>query len=173
MPSDRASMGARAMVVPPPEPKRVRLPDERRSITHHFEIVGAVTIGGESIPVRTDGHVTIGLYDDGRPGEIFIDRLTIEPIGSSDQIDPVRDWLSGVGLGATALRLLDAWCVMVSIHLQCGAAIEDVAAKFRGWNFEPRGMTNTAEIRQCSSPIDYIAQWLILRFCQAGDQGYE
>lgn len=114
--------------------------------------------------MKTDGYITVGLYDNGSPGEIFIDGLSTSPMNESHRINPMLSWIAGIGVGETARLLLNSWCTMVSIHLQCGASIEDIAIKFLRVQCEPKGMTNTPEIRQCSSPLDYIAQWLLLRF---------
>ena len=120
---------------------RHSLPDERRSITHGFEI-NSVAFG------RVKCHVTVGLYDDGSPGEIFA-RMNC---GSSVAV-------------TTASVLLDQWAIGVSLLLQNEVPIGSIVAKFRGVTCEPRGWTASEQIHSCLSPVDYIAKWLDLRFC--------
>lgn len=110
---------------------RQRLPDERGSITHKFTID------------NREGYLTVGLYEDGRPGELFI---------------------KFAKTGGREGSLLDAWATMVSIALQSGVDVETVTSKFRGWRFEPAGLTSHPEIRMALSPLDYIARWLKIRF---------
>jgi ribonucleoside-diphosphate reductase alpha chain len=164
-------MREKEMVVPPPEPTRSRLPHERKSITHHFEIISAAIIGDVTIPIETNGYITVGLYyitvglyDDGSPGEIFIDGLSTSPMNESHKTNPILSWVIGIGVGDTSRLLLNSWCIMVSMHLQCGASIEDIADKFRGVGQLAWGSTSTPGIRQCTSPLDYIAQWLLMKF---------
>lgn len=126
---------------PPREPDRRKLPDERRSITHKFVIYGR---GYDGLPKEYDGYLTVGLYDDGSPGEIFV---------------------RFAKMGARQGALLDAWCVMVSIALQYGIALDKIIDKFRGWGFEPQGLTGNKAIHTCTSPMDYIVKWLDIRFC--------
>jgi ribonucleoside-diphosphate reductase alpha chain len=123
----------RTSSAPPETPRRHKLPDDRLSVTHEF-MIG---------PERASGVVTVGLYENGEPGEIF---AKFDHLGSRE--------------GA----LLDAWCVMVSIGLQCGMPLDVVIDKFRGWTFDPSGMTWSQDIPFCSSTIDYIVRWLELRF---------
>lgn len=112
-------------------PVRRRLPAERQSLTHRFSIAGF------------KGYVTVGLYEDGTPGELFV---TAAKQGSA---------LSG---------LLDAWAIGVSLSLQFGVAVEHIVRKFRGIQFEPAGITSNPDIRFCSSVVDYVARWLEMRF---------
>lgn len=112
---------------------RKRLPDERQGITHHFSVGGV------------DGYLTIGLYEDSSPGEIFV-KFAKE--------------------GGRESALLDAWATMVSIALQSGVPIETIVEKFRGWRFEPQGMTSNKDIPMVSSPLDYIARYLGKLFCE-------
>ena len=122
---------------PPPVPKRYRLPDERESITADLSIEGK--------PIC----VSVGLYEDGSPGEIF-----------------ARMGTSGSAIGS----LLDAWCVMLSIGLQCGMPLEIAVDKFKNWRFEPAGITGNEEIPLCHSPIDLVCKWLELRFLNRKDE---
>ncbi len=132
--------GAHPAVVASTEPRphdrpyRRHLPDERRSITHKFRV-------GEQ-----EGYVTVGLYDEGQPGEIFVN-ISKE--------------------GSTIRGLMDSVAVMTSVSLQYGVPLENLVAKFRGVHFEPAGLTNNAQIPVASSLVDYIFRWLELRFLAA------
>jgi ribonucleoside-diphosphate reductase alpha chain len=114
-------------------PYRRRLPDERRSLTHKFRV-------GEQ-----EGYLTVGLFEDGSPGEVFI---TISKEGS------------------TIRGLMDSLAVMTSLALQYGVPIENLAAKFKGVRFEPYGFSSNPEIPQASSIVDYIFRWLELKFAR-------
>ncbi len=116
---------------PPSRAKRHRLPDERASITHHFYI------GDE------EGYFTVGMYPDGRMGEIFV---------------------SFAEAGSSQRGLLDAWAAMISLALQSGVSLEAIVEKFKHWKFEPAGVTRNTNIPMCSSPLDYICKWLELKF---------
>jgi ribonucleoside-diphosphate reductase alpha chain len=113
------------------EPVRKRLPDTRVSKTHKFAIAGH------------EGYVTVGLYPDGKPGEIFI---TMSKEGST---------ISG---------LMDAFATSISIGLQYGVPLQALVDKFKHTRFEPMGFTHNDEIKQSSSIIDYIFRWLDLQF---------
>jgi ribonucleoside-diphosphate reductase alpha chain len=115
-------------------PVRRRLPDERHSITHKFDIAGH------------KGYLTVGLYEDGRPGEIFI----------SMQKE-----------GSTLRGIMDALAVSMSWNLQYGVPLEELIRKFVHVRFEPAGMTSNREIPMAKSIVDYIARWLALRFLDA------
>lgn len=110
---------------------RHRLADERRAITHK------ISIGGH------EGYLTVGLYDDGMPGEIFI---TMSKEGSV---------VSG---------LVDAFATCVSMALQYGVPLDVLCNKFSHMRFEPSGFTNNKEIPIAKSVLDYIFRWLSLRF---------
>lgn len=112
-------------------PRRRRLPDERRAITHKFQIG----------PHK--GFITVGLYDDGTPGELFI---TMSKEGSV---------LSG---------LLDVFSTSVSIGLQYGVPLKILVNKFAHVRFEPSGFTANPNIRVAKSIIDYIFRWLGIKF---------
>lgn len=118
-------------VTRPVAAKRRRLPDERQSITHKFEI-GAHT-----------GYVTVGLYEDGAPGEIFIS-MSKE--------------------GTTLAGLLDSLATSVSIGLQYGVPLKTLVDKFSHVRFEPSGFTSNPNIRMAKSVVDYIFRWLGQRF---------
>jgi ribonucleoside-diphosphate reductase alpha chain len=110
---------------------RRRLPDERESVTHKFAIAGH------------DGYITVGKYEDGTPGEIFI---TMAKEGST---------ISG---------LMDAFATSVSLALQYGVPIEVLANKFSHMRFEPSGFTNNRQIPIAKSIVDYIFRWLSIKF---------
>jgi ribonucleoside-diphosphate reductase alpha chain len=111
--------------------KRRRLPDRRQSETHKFNIAG------------TGGFLTVGMYDDGTPGEIF---LRVSKIGST---------MAGV---------LDTWAMTFSVALQYGTPLESLIRLHRGTRCEPCGMTKNKDIPVCSSIQDYVAQYLECRF---------
>jgi ribonucleoside-diphosphate reductase alpha chain len=134
-------MSATRSTSPPKEPARHRLPDERLGITHKFTIYGQ---GWDGHPKEYEGYLTVGLYDDGSPGEIF---------------------LRFAKMGGRQGALLDAWCTMVSVALQVGFPLESIIDKFKGYGFEPEGVCSGCdEIKMCKSPLDYIARWLEVRF---------
>jgi ribonucleoside-diphosphate reductase alpha chain len=112
--------------------KRHRLPNTRQSITHKFDISGH------------EGYLTVGLYEDGNPGELFI---TMAKEGSM---------ISG---------LMDAVGVLVSLGLQHGVPLTSIISKLRHTKFDPSGWINTpGPIRTCSSVLDYIFKWMDLTF---------
>lgn len=118
-------------------PRRRRLPDERRAINHKF------SVGGHK------GYITVGLYDDGTPGEMFI---TMAKEGSV---------ISG---------LMDALATSVSIGLQYGVPLQVLVNKFVHMRFEPSGFTNNPNIRMAKSIIDYIFRWMSLKFLSMEEQ---
>lgn len=113
------------------KPRRRRLPDERRAVTHKF------TVGDHK------GYITVGLYADGTPGEIFI---TMSKEGSV---------ISG---------LMDSFATAISIGLQYGVPLEVLVNKFVHVRFEPSGYTNNPQIRIAKSITDYIFRWLAIKF---------
>jgi ribonucleoside-diphosphate reductase alpha chain len=130
--------GAKAAAVAGPRgPSRERLPAERRAVTHHFEV------GGH------DGYVTVGLYPDGRVGEIFF-RVTKE--------------------GSTVNGLMDSLGLSMSMALQHGVPLKDLVRKLAHLRFEPAGMTNNPRIRFARSIPDYVARWLALEFLSEEDR---
>jgi ribonucleoside-diphosphate reductase alpha chain len=112
-------------------PIRRKLPDERRSITHKFSISGH------------EGYITVGMYDDGAPGEIFI---TMAKAGST---------ISG---------LMDAFATAVSFNLQYGVPLKFLVDKFAHVRFEPSGWTGNQQIPYAKSITDYIFRWLGAKF---------
>jgi ribonucleoside-diphosphate reductase alpha chain len=115
----------------PPRAVRHRLPGERASITHKFAIAGH------------EGYITVGLYKDGTPGELFI-RMAKE--------------------GSTISGLMDSFATAVSLALQHGVPIKLVCDKFQHTRFDPAGFTGNPEIPIAKSVMDYIFRWLELRF---------
>jgi ribonucleoside-diphosphate reductase alpha chain len=118
-------------------PRRHRLPDERQSITHKFDIAGH------------EGYITVGLYEDGQPGELF---LTMAKEGST---------ISGFA---------DAFAQAISYALQYGVPLQDLVDKFSHVRFEPSGMTKNQDIRFAKSVVDYIFRWLAAKFLSAEAQ---
>ena len=118
--------------------QRRHLPDERQSITHKFRV-------GEQ-----EGYVTVGLFDDGTPGEVFI---TISKEGS------------------TIRGLMDSVAMLTSLALQYGVPLENLVDKFRGVHFEPQGLTANPDIPAASSIIDYIFRWLEKKFAGRANAG--
>ena len=112
-------------------PVRRKLPDERQSITHKF------SIGGH------EGYITVGMYEDGTPGEIFI---TMAKEGST---------ISG---------LMDALATAISFNLQYGVPLKFLVDKFAHVRFEPSGWTGNPTIPYAKSIIDYIFRWLGAKF---------
>jgi ribonucleoside-diphosphate reductase alpha chain len=115
----------------PYQPIRHRLPDERASITHKFSINAH------------EGYITVGMYEDGEPGEIFV---TMAKQGST---------ISG---------LMDTIATMTSIMLQYGVPLRVLTGKFCHTRFEPSGWTNNKEIPFAKSIVDYIFRWMTLKF---------
>ena len=131
--------------------ERRRLPDTRESVTHKF-----VIHSGEG---DIDGYVIVGLYPDGRPGEVFL-RIAQQ--------------------GGTVSGFADAWAIAVSLLLQTGTPLEAIIAKFRGSRFEPTGRTSTPGLRYARSILDYVVRYLEKRFVLkeplvdvSGDSGRE
>ncbi|MBE7524839.1 vitamin B12-dependent ribonucleotide reductase [candidate division WWE3 bacterium] len=118
-------------------PRRRRLPDERRAITHKFQIG------------PHEGYITVGLYEDGTPGEVFI---TMNKEGST---------LSG---------LLDSFATAVSVGLQYGVPLKTLVNKFAHMRFEPSGFTPNPHIRMAKSIVDYIFRWLALKFLSSEER---
>ena len=112
-------------------PSRRRLPDERHAITHKFDIAGH------------EGYITIGLFEDGTPGEIF---LVMAKEGST---------ISGFA---------DAFAQAVSYALQYGVPLQVLVDKFSHVRFEPSGMTKNPDVRVAKSIVDYIFRWMATKF---------
>ncbi len=115
-------------------PARRRLPAERRAVTHKF------SVGGH------EGYITVGMYEDGLPGEMF---LVMAKEGST---------ISG---------LMDTIATSVSIALQYGVPLEILVDKFTHMRFEPSGFTKNSEIPIAKSIVDYVFRWLASKFLDA------
>jgi len=121
----------------PPRAVRHRLQEERMSVTHKFNI------GGH------EGYITVGLYPNGDPGEIFI-KMAKE--------------------GSTVSGLMDSFALAVSIALQHGVPLKLFCEKFAHTRFEPSGWSNNPDIGFAKSIMDYIFRWLQLRFLTGQQQ---
>jgi ribonucleoside-diphosphate reductase alpha chain len=120
-----------------PTAVRRKLPDERESITHKFSISGH------------EGYITVGKYEDGTPGEIFI---TMAKEGST---------ISG---------LMDSFATMTSLALQHGVPLNFLVDKFTHTRFEPSGFTKNPEIPMTKSIMDYLFKWLATKFLDRESQ---
>jgi len=107
--------------------QRQKLPEERNSLTHKF------TVGGH------EGYITVGMYKDGRPGEVFI-KMAKE--------------------GSTLSGVMDGLALSLSIGLQYGVPLKVLVDKLINMRFEPSGITENPEIRFASSLLDYVGRWL-------------
>jgi len=117
---------------PRAETVRRRLPKERPALTHKFCVAGH------------EGYITVGLFEDGRPGEVFI-RMSKQ--------------------GSTVSGLTDAIGVMTSVALQHGVPLGALSEKFKNTRFDPQGVaTGHPSIRTATSILDYIFRWLEVRF---------
>lgn len=120
-------------------PYREKLPDERNSYTHKF------SVGGH------EGYITVGMYTDGRPGEIFI-------VMSKE--------------GSAVSGLMDSFATATSIALQYGVPLPTLVHKFTHTRFEPAGYTNNPKIPVAHSLMDYIFRWLALKFLSEEEMGF-
>jgi ribonucleoside-diphosphate reductase alpha chain len=107
--------------------QRRKLPDERKSITHKF------SVGGH------EGYIIVGMYEDGRPGEVFI-KMSKE--------------------GSTLSGVMDGLALTLSIGLQYGVPLKVLVDKLINMRFEPSGITENPEIRLATSVLDYVGRWL-------------
>jgi ribonucleoside-diphosphate reductase alpha chain len=107
--------------------QRRKLPPERHSLTHRFSIGG------------TEGYLTVGMYADGAPGEVFI-KMAKE--------------------GSTLSGIMDGFAMSVSIALQYGVPLKALVDKLKDTRFEPSGYTGNREIPFAKSILDYVARWL-------------
>jgi hypothetical protein len=113
---------------------RLSLPTTRSSLTHKF------SLGNH------EGYLTIGLYPDGRPGEIFI-KMSKE--------------------GSTISGMCQAFCRAFSLSIQHGLTLQEAVNRFKGMRFEPMGPTSNPDIPEASSIVDYVARYLECHFTQA------
>jgi len=113
------------------QPVRQRMPETRVSLTHKFDIAGH------------EGYITVGLYENGEPGELFI-QMAKE--------------------GSTIGGLMDTVATLTSISLQYGVPLESLVKKFAYQRFEPSGFTRNPDIRNATSITDYVFRWLGCQF---------
>lgn len=118
-------------------PIRRRLPDDRAALTHKF------SVGGQ------EGYITVGLYEDGTPGEIFVKM--------SKQ-------------GSTVSGLMDSVAIAWSMALQHGVPVESLISKYIDHRFEPSGFTGNPRIPMARSVVDYLARWMASKFLSEEDQ---
>jgi ribonucleoside-diphosphate reductase alpha chain len=116
--------------------ERRRLPDERQSITHKF------SIGGH------EGYLTVGMYEDGTPGELFV-------VMAKE--------------GSVVSGLMDSFATAISLSLQYGVPLKVLVDKFSHTRFEPSGFTGNPNIPIAKSITDYIFRWLSLKFLPSED----
>jgi ribonucleoside-diphosphate reductase alpha chain len=126
-------------VAAPPVPltQRRRLPDDRVEVGRKFKV-------GDY-----EGYIHVGLYEDGTPGDIFVD-IAKE--------------------GTTLAGLMNSFMISVSLGLQYGVPLEVYVSKFAHMRFEPSGMTNDADIRIAKSIVDYVFRWMGKKFLTADQQ---
>jgi len=110
---------------------RQTLPPVRESVTHKFQIMGH------------EGYLTIGLFDTGMPGEVFI-KMSKE--------------------GSTLSGLIQAYCRAFSLAIQYGLPLNEAVRRFKGMRFEPMGATSNPDIPEALSIIDYVARYLELHY---------
>ncbi|MGD9570961.1 MAG: vitamin B12-dependent ribonucleotide reductase [Thermoleophilia bacterium] len=134
--SSGASAGA-AAEAEAATPVRRRLPDDRAALTHKF------SVGGQ------EGYITVGLYEDGSPGEVFVKM--------SKQ-------------GSTVSGLMDSVAIAWSMALQHGVPVESLIAKYIDHRFEPSGFTGNPRIPMARSVVDYLARWMASKFLSEEDQ---
>ncbi|MBI1336831.1 MAG: hypothetical protein GC164_07705 [Phycisphaera sp.] len=118
--------------------QRLSLPSTRQSVTHKFQIMGH------------EGYLTVGLFENGQPGEIFI-KMAKE--------------------GSTLSGLVQGFCRAFSLALQYGLTLDEAARRFKGMRFEPMGATSNPDIPECLSLIDYVARYLELHFSEQASHG--
>jgi len=135
---DAATLLEAATAAPPlPATRRRRLPDDRVEVGRKFRV-------GDY-----EGYIHVGLYDDGTPGDIFVD-IAKE--------------------GTTLAGLMNAIMISVSLGLQYGVPLEVYVSKFAHMRFEPSGMTNDPDIRAAKSIVDYIFRWMGKKFLTVDQQ---
>ncbi len=116
---------------------RQALPPVRNSVTHKFQIMGA------------EGYLTVGLFENGDPGEVFI-KMAKE--------------------GSTLSGLIQAFCRAFSLAIQYGLTLEEACRRFKGMRFEPMGPTSNPDIPEALSIIDYVARYLEMNFGQQSER---
>jgi len=119
---------------------RERLPDKRESITHKL----VLCYGRTSKKIeRVHFYITVGLYPDGRPAELF---LTVN--GGTEMIK----------------GFCQVWAIAVSLCLQAGITVDKLFEKFAYQDFEPKGFTESKDIRSCTSVVDYVMKFMQQKF---------
>ncbi len=136
-PSPAADAATALELTGEPKPYRRRLPDERRAVTHKYQVAGH------------EGYITVGLYPDGQPGELFL-KMAKE--------------------GSTVSGLMDTLATMTSLALQYGVPLRDLVSKFTHVRFEPSGFTGNPEVPIAKSIVDYIFRWMGSRFLSKDDR---
>jgi ribonucleoside-diphosphate reductase alpha chain len=126
-----------AAAAPLPLKERKRLPDDRTEVGRKFKV-------GDY-----EGYIHVGLYEDGTPGDIFVD-IAKE--------------------GTTLAGLMNSFMISVSLGLQYGVPLEVYVSKFAHMRFEPSGMTNDADIRVAKSIVDYVFRWMGKKFLSVEQQ---
>ena len=112
---------------------RRSLPADRHSLTHKFQIMGH------------EGYLTIGLFEDGTPGELFV-KMSKE--------------------GSTMSGLMQAFCRAFSLALQYGLPLDEAVRRFKDMRFEPLGPTGNPDVPEAKSIIDYVARYLEHNYCK-------
>ena len=112
---------------------RRSLPADRNSLTHKFQIMGH------------EGYLTIGLFEDGTPGELFV-KMSKE--------------------GSTMSGLMQAFCRAFSLALQYGLPLDEAVRRFKDMRFEPLGPTGNPDVPEAKSIIDYVARYLEHNYCE-------
>jgi ribonucleoside-diphosphate reductase alpha chain len=137
--SERRADKSQGTLAPPPvvKPQRNRLPDDRTEVGRKFRV-------GEY-----EGYIHVGIYDDGSPGDIFVD-IAKE--------------------GTTLAGLMNAFMISVSLGLQYGVPLEVYVSKFAHMRFEPSGLTNDPDIRAAKSIVDYVFRWMGKKFLTVDQQ---
>ena len=120
-----------------PQARRRKLPDTRQSVTHKFSVAGF------------DGYITVGLFDDGQPGEIFV------TLGKA---------------GSTLAGFADAFATAISFSLQHGVELRFLVDKFTHVRFEPSGFTGNPQIPIAKSIVDYVFRWMAIQFLPKEEQ---
>jgi ribonucleoside-diphosphate reductase alpha chain len=120
-----------------PQARRRKLPDTRQSVTHKFSVAGF------------DGYITVGLFEDGQPGEIFV------TLGKA---------------GSTLAGFADAFATAISFSLQHGVELRFLVDKFTHVRFEPSGFTGNPQIPIAKSIVDYVFRWMAIQFLPKDEQ---
>jgi len=135
--SEDPTRAIESMVATASRAHRRRMPDEREAITHKFEIAGH------------QGYITVGMYEDGSPGEIFL-------VMAKE--------------GSTVSGLMDAFATAISMALQYGVPLQVLVDKFGHTRFEPSGLTKNPQLPFAKSVTDYIFRWLAAKFLSTEEQ---